>query len=201
VTSHHRDACSTCGAPIRAPQVRGEGTWNQGWRKGIPPERQFIRQGGKEADVQALCGIFIELQYGSLGSDSICCRERAHGRLAWLFHAVEAHAGLRLRLQIRPGRNLVNFHWQRPRKSILSCEREVYLDLGPSDQANGLHVVMKAIRPREAADGRILGAGLLYTADDFRSWMIHDTPLTPWHTPEPTPHTTVPRQRICAAVL
>ncbi|MGW2393908.1 hypothetical protein ACWCYK_31120 [Streptomyces lydicamycinicus] len=174
--------CPACGARLRAPRVRGEGAWNQHWRQGLSKAQQFIAYGDLEADVRCPCGTVVELQNGPLSRNEIEHRERVYGNMVWLFHAVEAHAKSRLRLLLKPGKVHVNFNWQSPRLTIDACRRDVYLDLGASDQARGLHLVLKASR-RYWQTGRLLGSGRLYTAQAFHSWMAHGVPLMPW-TPE-----------------
>ncbi|MET9373948.1 hypothetical protein ABZX98_07335 [Streptomyces sp. NPDC002992] len=169
-------ACPKCGAPLGPSRVHGEGPWNQGWRAGLDQDQQFVNINGLVADVVARCGTIIELQYGPMARHEIIHREQKHGNLAWLFHACDAHAKGRLRLLLTPGKQLARFKWTSPRETIDACNRDVYLDLGPSDQANGVHLVLKL--GKTYPDGRtLLGNGTLVTGEDFHDWMAHGSPL------------------------
>lgn len=125
--------------------------------------------------------IVVELQYGPLPEIQIEQRERVYGNMVWLFFAIEAHKR-RLRLGLRPGRELVNFNWQGPRKTLRACRRPVYLDLGESDQADGMHLLLK-LGKTHRSPGWLRGNGLLYTAEAFHNWMAHGIELSPWVPP------------------
>jgi hypothetical protein len=99
--------------------------------------------------------------------------------MVWLFYAVRAHHSGRLRLALTPGRQHVNFAWRSPRETLDVCQRPVHLDLGPSDQASGRHLVLRLNRSYPGPN-RLLGSGTLYTAEAFHNWMAHGIPLTPW---------------------
>ncbi|MFF3699051.1 hypothetical protein [Streptomyces sp. NPDC002221] len=173
--------CPQCGAALIPPRVRGEGPWNTGWRQGLDPKEQFIKYGkDHEADVRCPCGTIVELQYGPLSALQIAERERIYGAMVWLFYAVEAHVGQRLRLGLRPGRDLVNFHWRSPRTTIGACQRTYYLDLGESASADGLHLLLEPRTTYPRAGRVLVGNGLLYTAEAFHNWMAHGIALTPW---------------------
>ncbi|MFI8266268.1 hypothetical protein [Streptomyces sp. NPDC085665] len=63
--------CPECGFVLAQRElVRGEAAWNQGWRHGIPKDRQFItfrhNRTRREADARCPCGTIVELQYGHL---------------------------------------------------------------------------------------------------------------------------------------
>lgn len=182
-------ACPKCGAPLGPSRVRGEGSWNQGWRSGLTRDQQFVPRGSLEGDVLTPCGTIVELQYGHLARNIIELRERVYGTMVWLFQACDAHCRGRgrLRLGLTPGRAHTNFAWRNPRETLDACHRPIYLDLGESDQADGLHLILLIKRTHPKQPGRLSGSGLLYTAEAFHNWMAHGLPLTPF-TPETSDH-------------
>lgn len=178
-----RSTCPECGAPLGPSRVHGEGSWNQSWRAGLAREQQWVPLGGLEADVVCPDGTIVELQAGPLSRPHIEQRERIYGPMVWLFDASEAHRSGRLRLALTPGSTHVNFNWRSPRETLDACRRPVHLDLGESDQAESLGLVLR-IKRRYPQPGRLLGNGVLYTAEAFHNWMAHGIPLTPF-TPGP----------------
>ncbi|MEU9157803.1 hypothetical protein AB0D59_46565 [Streptomyces sp. NPDC048417] len=179
--------CPKCGAQLGPSRVRGEGPWCQGWRSGLSSDQQYVSRGDMEGDVLTPCGHIVELQYGPLSRVNIELRERVYGTMVWLFHACSAHRSGRLRLGLSPGRPHVNFAWRQPRETLDACRRTVHLDLGESDQADGLHLVLRINRWHPKQPGRLSGSGILYTAEAFHNWMAHGLPLTPF-TPEAPDH-------------
>ncbi|MFK4071881.1 hypothetical protein [Streptomyces sp. NPDC029674] len=100
--------------------------------------------------------------------------------MVWLFYACRAHSEGRLRLGMTPGQAHANFAWTQPRKTLDACLRPVYLDLGESDQADGVHLILRISRCHPKQPGRLSGSGRLYTAAAFHNWMAHGIPLTPY---------------------
>ncbi|MEV0992650.1 hypothetical protein [Streptomyces sp. NPDC049949] len=177
--------CPECGFVLAQRElVRGEAAWNQGWRHGIPKDRQFItfrhNRTRREADVKCPCGTVVELQYGHLSEEEIISREAIYVLMVWLFHAV--NAAPRIQLNLRPGRELISYRWTRPRQTIAACRRPVYLDIGPCRYADGAHMVLR-LNQKYWRGGVLAGSGTLYTAEAFMSWMAHGVELTPWVQP------------------
>ncbi|MEW2412628.1 hypothetical protein AB0953_02690 [Streptomyces sp. NPDC046866] len=173
--------CPTCGAVVSAPLVRGEGEWNQGWRVGVPAGQQFRPYPeGLIADVVAKDGTVVEQQQGPIPRFRIHQCERVYGPMAWLFNETTAHADQRLVVATSPGRPLVRYRWFQARETIEACTRPVYLDLGPSPVADGLHMLLLAQVRRQPKPKWLEGSGQLYTAAAFHSWVVHGFALTPW---------------------
>jgi hypothetical protein len=103
--------------------------WHIGWKNRFPEENceVTIRKDGvlHRADILSR-GLVVELQHSSISPKDIRERESFYDRMVWLFDAgpfkgFSIYKGL--------GANC-RFSWEHPRRTILTAERTVYLDLG-----------------------------------------------------------------------
>jgi len=110
-------------------------TWHRDWQEQVPQELREVVIGPHRADI-VTAGAYpkiVELQHSNLAPSEIRERElfyrypqNAHG-MWWVFDATSAYNNGRLDVY---GKTIVQFCWKRPRLSILSCQRPVFLDIG-----------------------------------------------------------------------
>lgn len=140
ITAHHwahksvRE-CDTWYEPIT--------DWHLAWQDLAAPENREvviadpITNIKHRADIRTCQGSVIEVQHSHISEDEIEEREEFYGhRMLWIFDAREAFEKKRIRFTKRTensdGSQYVIFRWKHPRKSLLACNRKVFLDLGES---------------------------------------------------------------------
>ena len=109
--------------------------WHRDWQERVPESLREVVIGPHRADI-VTAGRYrkiVELQHSNLSPDEIRERERfyrypedAHG-MWWVFDAISAYNNDRLDIS---GKTVVKFRWKRPRTSVVSCQRPVFLDIG-----------------------------------------------------------------------
>ncbi len=116
----------------------GETDWHLGWKTMVQPEFCEVviqRRETHRADIVGNGGRVIELQHSPISVQAIREREAFYGRMAWLFDAAEFID----RLELVPNeRDFFAFRWVHKRKSVTSCTKAIYFDMG---QKGILHVL------------------------------------------------------------
>jgi ssDNA-binding Zn-finger/Zn-ribbon topoisomerase 1 len=113
----------------------GESEWHLGWKLKWPVDNveiQIIRDGvHHNADILTPKGIVIELQHSPISIETIKEREVFYGEMLWVFDLIQAVEYKRFSFcLIDIGMKTVKFTWSRPRKSIFSIEKPLFLDVG-----------------------------------------------------------------------
>jgi competence protein CoiA len=184
--------CPLCKAPVRArcgqvnvwhwAHLQGgdcdtwaepETEWHRAYKLIVPRERREVSRGRHRADMVNRYGAVLELQHSTLSVDDIAARERHYGsQMRWLFDARTAYWKERITLrhkQTDEGGNYVTFRWKHARRSITSCTRPVFLDLG-----QGLILRVKKTYPGPPFHGW----GYLHRTADLWNWLLTGSPPT-----------------------
>lgn len=152
--AHRAADCDTWSEPLTK--------WHADWQSRFPVEWREVVIGNHRADVRLPSGQVIEFQHSALSVDEIGQRERHYGpRMVWVFDAVAPYAAQRLTLRRNSnnGRRVYHtFRWRHPRRSLMACQRRVYLDIG-----EGSLLELRKLHPGPP----YYGWGQLLAADDF----------------------------------
>lgn len=110
-----------------------ESEWHLGWKKVFNPSQVEViienETGKHRADIFGRHNTVIELQNTYIKPDDIKKRESFYGRMIWIFNAIAPYEADRLHFW-RKENNYASFCWRHPRKSMLFCNKPVFLDLG-----------------------------------------------------------------------
>lgn len=117
--------------------------WHISWQDLASPENREVviidpvSNVKHRADMRTCQGRVIEVQHSPISEQQISEREQFYGpTMIWIFDAREAFQKKRIkftkRIQNPDGSQYVVFRWKHPRKSLVVCERRVFLDLGES---------------------------------------------------------------------
>lgn len=102
-----------------------ESLWHAHWKEEVPPDWCEVSIGRHRADIRRPDGLVVELQHSYLSPEDVRERESAYGRMVWLWDVGDAAERLTLR---RRGYGHAIVQWSRPRWSILSSSRPLFLD-------------------------------------------------------------------------
>ena len=145
--------------------------WHRAYQRVVPAERCEVVFGKHRADVVAATGQILELQHSTISVEDIAKREAHYGPgMVWLFDARRAYETQRLTLRRGNTQDYVSFQWKHPRRSVLSCDRTVLLDLG-----EGLLLRIKKLYPGPP----YRGWGHTLETVDIWAWLRDGTPPTP----------------------
>ena len=123
--AHAANECDTWAEPDSA--------WHRDWQDQFPAAWQEAVIGPHRADIRTPAGVIVEFQHSSLPVADIKERERFYGhRMVWVFDVSGAYQNNRLLLRRKPGGDprYRSFRWKHPRKTVATCDRPVFLDLG-----------------------------------------------------------------------
>jgi hypothetical protein len=109
------------------PWWEPETAWHRGWKALLPPACIEVSRAGHRADIVRQDGTVLELQHSSIDLATIAERERAYGRMAWLFDGTDLDAD---RFDIRERGGYASFRWRHPRKHYGCCTQPAFIDLG-----------------------------------------------------------------------
>jgi hypothetical protein len=150
------------------PWHEPETDWHRAWKGRFPGAWTEITIGTHRADVRHPSGLTIEFQHSAISTTEIAEREAFYGpRLVWVFDARAAAERFELRRDYGPvrGGSAHSFLWRRPRRSLVACQRSVWLDLG----ADGLFEICQAYF--DERPGRCRGWGRHYrSVEVFLTW-------------------------------
>lgn len=118
--SHKVDDCDTWYEP--------ESEWHLSWKNEVPLDCQEVVIGNHRADIRRLDGLVIELQHSPISTEEIIERELFYKNMIWLFDAKDYSN--RLNIYGPPDKNYYIFNWKNARKSILTCSKPIFMDLG-----------------------------------------------------------------------
>jgi len=109
----------------------GETEWHLSWKSLMPATQTeviIMRHSKKHrADIVLDNGLILEVQHSYLSPQDIRDREVFYGpKLRWIFDCTDSWQ----RIIIRNKGEYVTFRWLHGRKTIATCKRPVYLDLG-----------------------------------------------------------------------
>jgi competence protein CoiA len=115
-----------------------ETAWHMEWKAcfkpenvEIPIEKDSVR---KIADLVTDGGLIVEFQNSPISPDEIRLRESFYDNMIWVFNADDAYYNDRLETFINFGKSTKDvyytFRWKHAKKTILSCKKPIYLDLG-----------------------------------------------------------------------
>jgi competence protein CoiA len=144
------------------PWSEPETYWHALWQESVPKDRQEIVIGNHRADVVTADGFIVELQHSGISPAEIREREDFYGQMIWLFDATACQ------ISVRPKDGYVTFRWMHPRKSLATCRKPVWLDIG----GNKVLQVQKIYTAAPCG-----GWGYIVTTDSVRSWMLNGTQL------------------------
>uniref|UniRef100_A0A6M3Y5B3 Putative competence protein CoiA-like family protein n=1 Tax=viral metagenome TaxID=1070528 RepID=A0A6M3Y5B3_9ZZZZ len=109
--------------------TKPETEWHLQWKTCFPDECVEIKITHKDkykiADVQSPSGMVVEFQNSPISKEEIRDREHFYGVMSWVFNTSSAFEENRIVLD---GERLLE--WKNPKRSWLSTQRTVYLDLG-----------------------------------------------------------------------
>lgn len=108
------------------PWTEPETDWHLGWKAEFPPDCVEVPVGDHRADVK-LGRLVVEFQHSPISVLTIRERERHYGLMAWVFD------GRRWAERMRPYhryRRNANVRWSHAPKSLATCLRPVFIDLG-----------------------------------------------------------------------
>ena len=147
--------------------------WHADWQSRFPTGWREQTIGSHRADVRTPAGTVIEFQHSTLSADDIWQREAHYGpNMLWVYDTVAAYRAQRLTFRRKAGANgrvYYSFRWRHPRRSVMACQRMVYLDCG-----DGLLFEMRKLHPGPP----YYGWGLPRSVDQFLSW--HGVDQQPW---------------------
>lgn len=137
-----------------------ETIWHMDWKSHFNPEniemplvKDDVR---KIADLITDGGMVVEFQNSPITPEEIRFRERFYGKMIWVFNADDAYYNDRLETFINvkdkkttKDRYYYTFCWKHARKTVLACNKPVYLDLG---------------------NGNIFGIRKIYQGPPVRGW-------------------------------
>ena len=119
------------------PWSDGETAWHLGWKKLVEPAFCEFRLPPHRADILGNDATVIELQHSPISAEEIQERERFYDNMVWLFDGTAL--GRRFKQERRCKYNVpwysqdlqwVDFRWKHTRRSLGSCQKPIYLDIG-----------------------------------------------------------------------
>lgn len=102
--------------------------WHLDWQETRPSEFREVVMGNHRADLVAADGTVVELQHSSIAPDEISDREAHYGRMIWIFDIRDAFDQGRFCPRFRETH--WTFRWLHPRKTVATCTKSVFLDIG-----------------------------------------------------------------------
>lgn len=112
----------------------GETEWHLNWKAAAPDDRQEVALNGHRADIVSPTGVVIELQHSHLSGINIRDRERAYGRMVWLFDARTARDKQNLELRRHPDQDPANLYrnitWYYAPAFTTQTSAVMFLDIG-----------------------------------------------------------------------
>ena len=107
------------------PWSEPESEWHIGWKNLFPRINQEVVLPPHRADIRTDSGLVIELQHSAISPEVIREREQFYGNMVWIVDGEEFAKNF----EIFPHRGYITFRWKWMRKSWLSAERQVLIDL------------------------------------------------------------------------
>lgn len=105
-----------------------ESEWHIGWKNYFPKNNQEIIIKPHIADILTDDNIVIELQNSSISPKEIEERENFYDKMIWIFNGETFGKGINFRKKLE--KDIITFRWKHPPKSLWSCKKSIYIDLG-----------------------------------------------------------------------